>query len=116
MESKVPLNLVSRSDCRTRTDVAPDFAHPATSAADIAPSPPATFKKVSSLDTLPDFVPGLGTLYVDPASTAGNAKAMPTSIAKMLLVVYFGCMAMLGQAMHATAAMVEYQADANGGR
>ena len=37
------------------------------SAADIATSPPANFKKVSSLVKLPDFVPGLGTLYVDPS-------------------------------------------------
>jgi hypothetical protein len=28
--------------------------------------PPAPFQKVSSLVPLPDFVPGLGTLYVDP--------------------------------------------------
>ena len=41
---------------------------PAVSAAGIATSPPASFKKVSSLVKLPDFVPGLGTLYVDPAT------------------------------------------------
>jgi len=41
---------------------------PAVSAADIKTSPPASFKKVSSLVKLPDFVPGLGTLYVDPAT------------------------------------------------
>ena len=39
---------------------------PAVSAADVTTSPPAKFKKVSSLVKLPDFVPGLGTLYVDP--------------------------------------------------
>jgi len=44
------------------------MAAPATFAADIATSPPASFKKVSSLVKLPDFVPGLGTLYVDPAT------------------------------------------------
>jgi hypothetical protein len=38
------------------------------SASDITNSPPASFKKVSSLVKLPDFVPGLGTLYVDPAT------------------------------------------------
>jgi hypothetical protein len=37
-------------------------------AADIAKSPPASFKKVSSLVKLPDFLPGLGTLYVDPST------------------------------------------------
>ena len=41
---------------------------PAVSAAGIDTSPPASFKKVSSLVKLPDFVPGLGTLYVDPAT------------------------------------------------
>lgn len=41
---------------------------PAVSAADITKAPPASFKKVSSLVKLPDFVPGLGTLYVDPAT------------------------------------------------
>ncbi|MFC3568180.1 hypothetical protein [Paracoccus sp. TOH] len=30
--------------------------------------PAAPFAKVSTLVTLPDFIPGLGTLYVDPAS------------------------------------------------
>jgi hypothetical protein len=33
-----------------------------------AGTPPATFKKVSTLVALPDFVPGLGVLYVDPAT------------------------------------------------
>lgn len=37
-------------------------------AADITTAAPASFKKVSSLVKLPDFVPGLGTLYVDPAT------------------------------------------------
>ena len=41
---------------------------PPAPAADITTSPPAGFKKVSSLVKLPDFVPGLGTLYVDPAT------------------------------------------------
>ena len=31
-------------------------------------APPATYKKVSTLVALPDFIPGLGTLYVDPAT------------------------------------------------
>jgi len=33
--------------------------------ADHAP-PPAPFRKVSELVKLPDFLPGMGTLYVDP--------------------------------------------------
>ncbi|MCZ0964485.1 hypothetical protein [Paracoccus benzoatiresistens] len=39
----------------------------AQTAPDTAP-PAAPFQKVSELVTLPDFLPGLGTLYVDPAS------------------------------------------------
>ena len=35
-------------------------------AADIHKSPPAHFKKVSELVSLPDYLPGMGTLYVDP--------------------------------------------------
>jgi len=41
---------------------------PTVYAADITTSPPASFKKVSSLVKLPDFLPGLGTLYVDPST------------------------------------------------
>jgi hypothetical protein len=44
------------------------MAAPVVSAADVAASPPANFKKVSSLVKLPDFLPGLGTLYVDPST------------------------------------------------
>jgi hypothetical protein len=31
-------------------------------------APPTNYKKVSTLVALPDFIPGLGTLYVDPAT------------------------------------------------
>jgi hypothetical protein len=31
-------------------------------------APPANYKKVSTLVSLPDFIPGLGTLWVDPAT------------------------------------------------
>ena len=41
---------------------------PAVAAAGVTSSPPASFKKVSSLVKLPDFLPGLGTLYVDPST------------------------------------------------
>ena len=44
------------------------MAAPSVRAADIATSPPSSFKKVSSLVKLPDFLPGLGTLYVDPST------------------------------------------------
>jgi hypothetical protein len=39
-------------------------------AADANPAPPDNYKKVSTLVPLPDFIPGLGTLYVD-------AKTLP---------------------------------------
>jgi len=32
--------------------------------------PSSNYKKVSTLVALPDFLPGLGTLYVDPATPA----------------------------------------------
>ena len=35
---------------------------------EVPAAPPAGFKKVSSLVALPDFLPGMGTLYVDPAT------------------------------------------------
>lgn len=35
-------------------------------AAEPSPAPPAGYKNVSTLVPLPDFIPGLGTLYVDP--------------------------------------------------
>jgi hypothetical protein len=31
-------------------------------------APPSNYKKVSTLVALPDFIPGLGTLYVDPGT------------------------------------------------
>ena len=42
--------------------------HPDTSAAQLHEPPGGKYKKVSTLVPLPDFVPGLGTLYVDPAT------------------------------------------------
>src|SRR3989441_8529630 len=42
--------------------------HPDTSAARLHEPPGGAYKKGSTLVPLPDFVPGLGTLYVDPAT------------------------------------------------
>jgi len=48
---------------------------PAQNTGDETANPPANFKKVSTLVRLPDWLPGLGTLYVDPASLpAGNGQ------------------------------------------
>ena len=41
---------------------------PAQTTAGNTANPPANFKKVSTLVRLPDWLPGLGTLYVDPAT------------------------------------------------
>lgn len=43
-------------------------ASPASVEAQATAPPGGTYKKVSTLVSLPDFVPGLGTLYVDPAT------------------------------------------------
>jgi hypothetical protein len=48
--------------------VSPYRMHPDTSAALLHEPPGGAYKKVSTLVPLPDFVPGLGTLYVDPAT------------------------------------------------
>jgi len=42
--------------------------HPDSSAAPFQEPPGGKYKKVSTLVALPDFVPGMGTLYVDPAT------------------------------------------------
>ena len=42
------------------------FASPDTAAAQSKAPPGGAYKEVSTLVPLPDFVPGLGTLYVDP--------------------------------------------------
>ena len=44
------------------------LARPGTAAAQSSAPPHGAYKPVSSLVALPDFVPGLGTLYVDPAT------------------------------------------------
>jgi len=41
---------------------------PGTSTAQLQEPPGGKYKKVSTLVPLPDFIPGLGTLYVDPAT------------------------------------------------
>jgi hypothetical protein len=42
--------------------------HPDSTAAPMHAPPGGKYRKVSTLVPLPDFVPGLGTLYVDPAT------------------------------------------------
>jgi len=42
--------------------------HPDSSATTLQEPPGGKYKKVSTLVALPDFIPGLGTLYADPAT------------------------------------------------
>jgi len=44
------------------------LARPSITSAQSSAPPGGAYKMVSSLVALPDFVPGLGTLYVDPAT------------------------------------------------
>jgi hypothetical protein len=44
------------------------FAIPDTATAQTNAPPSGAYKKVSTLVPLPDFIPGLGTLYVDPTT------------------------------------------------
>jgi hypothetical protein len=50
------------------TPLAASRMHPDTATIQLREPPPAAYKKVSTLVPLPDFVPGLGTLYVDPTT------------------------------------------------
>ena len=49
---------------------------------------PANYKKVSTLVALPDFVPGLGTLYVDPATLPAGPFLAYDKQGKLVSSVY----------------------------
>jgi hypothetical protein len=51
-------------------------------------TPPANYKKVSTLVALPDFVPGLGTLYVDPATLPAGPFLAYDKQGKLVSSVY----------------------------
>ena len=53
-----------------------------------AGTPPANYKKVSTLVALPDFVPGLGTLYVDPATLPAGPFLAYDKQGKLVSSVY----------------------------
>jgi hypothetical protein len=58
-------------------------------AADIENAPPgAPYKKVSSLVKLPDFLPGLGTLYVDPKTLPDGPFLAYDHQGKLVSTVY----------------------------
>lgn len=59
--------LLTAAAAMTVAGATPTFAHEAH--ASLAKSPPAApYKQVSKLVKLPDFIPGLGQLFVDPAT------------------------------------------------
>ena len=51
-------------------------------------APPSNYKKVSALVSLPDFVPGLGTLYVDPATLPAGPFLAYDKQGKLVSSVY----------------------------
>ena len=50
--------------------------------------PPAPYKKVSQLVKLPDFLPGLGTLYVDPATLPNGPFLAYDHQGKLVSTIY----------------------------
>jgi len=58
------------------------------SARDIHEAPPTGFKKVSALVQLPDYIPGLGTLYLDPATAPVGPYLGYDKSGKLINVIY----------------------------
>jgi hypothetical protein len=50
--------------------------------------PPAPYKEVSTLVKLPDFLPGLGTLYVDPSTLPAGPFLAYDHKGKLLSTIY----------------------------
>jgi hypothetical protein len=50
--------------------------------------PPAPYKKVSTLVKLPDFIPGLGTLYVDPGTLPAGPFLAYDHQGKLVSTIY----------------------------
>ncbi|MDA8253661.1 MAG: hypothetical protein M0Z28_31420 [Rhodospirillales bacterium] len=50
--------------------------------------PPAPYKKVSTLVKLPDFLPGLGTLYVDPGTLPAGPFLAYDHKGKLVSTIY----------------------------
>ena len=59
----------------------------AAEAVDKAP-PPAPFQKVSTLVKLPDFLPGIGELYVDPATLPAGPFLAYDHDGKLVSTIY----------------------------
>ncbi|HEY9765187.1 MAG TPA: hypothetical protein V6C82_02445 [Chroococcales cyanobacterium] len=59
--------------------------------------PPANFKKVSTLVKLPDLVPGLGVLYVDPATLPVGPFLGYDKKGKLINITYMPTMKLFGE-------------------
>ena len=80
--------MVSRS-IYTTVVAAALFVAPAFAAEDLTNAPPpAPYAKVSKLVALPDFIPGLGTLYVDPATLPAGPFLGYDHLGKLAATVY----------------------------
>jgi len=64
------------------------FALPAVARDVTQAPPPAPFAAVSSLVKLPDFVPGLGSLYVDPATLPAGPFLAYDHDGKLVSTIY----------------------------
>jgi len=65
------------------------LAGPAFAAGNVQKAPPGgSYKKVSSLVKLPDFLPGLGTLYVDPATLPAGPFLAYDHSGKLVSTIY----------------------------
>jgi hypothetical protein len=65
------------------------WASPLASAADASKAPPGPpYKKVSELVKLPDFLPGLGTLYVDPKTLPAGPFLAYDHLGRLVSTIY----------------------------
>ncbi len=64
-------------------------AMPAAAAGDVGKAPPpAPYQKVSKLVKLPDFLPGIGTLYVDPKTLPAGPFLAYDHQGKLVSTIY----------------------------
>lgn len=81
------MKLVSAALSLVLASALPALAHDIP--ADVAKSPPAgAFKAVSSLVKLPDFLPGMGQLFVDPASLPAGPFLAYDHDGKLVSTIY----------------------------
>src|SRR5690606_17222522 len=71
------------------------------STADVAKGPPAEpYKAVSSLVKLPDFLPGMGQLYVDPSTLPAGPFLAYDHDGKLVSTIYMLPIAQMTKDMH----------------